>query len=166
MMPSQKAHISPLRLKRSGFSLLEVLITLVIISIGLLGLAGLQAKALKNNHSAYHRSQSTLLAYDIVDRMRANTESMGNYLSTFMVPTVALAQATCKTTGAGCSSALMAQNDLFEWNTDLTTILPIGSGGITRNLAGDIYTISVTWDDNRDGVVDNKDPNFQVSFQP
>ncbi len=58
--------------RQYGFSLLEVLIALLVLSIGLLGLAGLQTLGLKFNMQSYQRTQAALLAYDIVDRMRAN----------------------------------------------------------------------------------------------
>jgi len=146
--------------QQSGFSLLEVLITLVILAIGLLGLAGLQATGLKSNLSAYHRSQATQLAYDIADRMRANMTAINNYPA--INPTTATAQAGCL--AGGCSPALMAQHDIYEWNLALTTALPSGRGTISPAIAG-IYTISIQWDDNRDGAVDGNDPDFQVSFQ-
>src|SRR4030065_2717121 len=57
-----------------GFTLLEVLVAIVVMSIGLLGLAGLMASSLKNSHSAYQRTQATWLAYDALDRMRANRQ--------------------------------------------------------------------------------------------
>ncbi len=60
----------------TGFTLIEVLIAMLVLAVGLLGLAGLQATSLRNNQSAYNRSQATQLAYDLADRMRANfTES-------------------------------------------------------------------------------------------
>ena len=152
--------------RQSGYSLLEILIAIAVTSVGLFGLAGMQATGLKNNHSAYHRSQATVLAYDIADRMRANRSSINNYLSSYMT----LAQATsngatvgCKST-SGCTTIQMAQNDLVEWNSDLTTALPGATGTIT--VAGSIYTITVNWDDDRDGDVDTDDPAFQVSFEP
>ena len=61
-----------------GFTLIEVLIAIVVLAIGLLGLAGLQASSLKNNTSAYTRSQAQLLAYDMLDRLRANREGVIN----------------------------------------------------------------------------------------
>jgi len=67
MMISQK-NIN----KCAGFSLLEILITVFILAIGLLGLAALQMTSLKNNHSAQHRTSAVVLAYDIADRMRLN----------------------------------------------------------------------------------------------
>jgi type IV pilus assembly protein PilV len=152
--------------RQAGFSLFEVLIAIVITSIGLLGLAGMQAAGLQNNHSAYQRSQATMLAYDIADRMRANTVSIDNYLTSFMTleqATAAGEQAGCKTT-SGCSTIEMAQNDLRDWNTALTAALPGATGTIT--VTGNIYTVSVNWDDDRDGDVDTDDPDFKVSFQP
>jgi len=152
-------------IRQSGFSMIELLITIAVLSIGLLGLAGTHTRGLVSQQSAYHRSQATILAYDIADRMRANTASIDNYLTSFMT----LAQAktagetvACRNTD-GCSAAQMAQSDLFDWSVALTDALPDATGIIT--VAGSTYTIRVNWDDNRDGSVDNNDPNFVVSFQ-
>tara|TARA_R110001583_G_scaffold173287_1_gene327195 strand:- start:40849 stop:41307 length:459 start_codon:yes stop_codon:yes gene_type:complete len=145
--------------KQSGFTLLEVLITLVILAIGLLGLAGMQATGLKNNHSAYMRSQATQFAYDIADRMRANTIAIASYITSD--PSTASAQASCM--AAGCTPAQMAGNDLFEWNSALTSTLPLAEA--TISVATGVYTITINWDDNRDGLVDSDDPDFQVSFE-
>jgi type IV pilus assembly protein PilV len=153
--------------RQSGTSLFEVLIAIVVLSIGLLGLAGAQATGLMNNQGAYHTSQATVLAYDMADRMRANTESITNYLTKFKTleeAEIIGPKMHCKDTAGECGSALMAQNDLFEWNSALKAALPDPTGTIA--LAGDIYTITLRWDDNRDGVIDTDDPSFQVSFQP
>ena len=56
----------------SGFTLLEVLITLIVLSVGLLGLAGLQTMSLRNNHDAYLRNQATIQANDLVERLRGS----------------------------------------------------------------------------------------------
>jgi type IV pilus assembly protein PilV len=63
---------TPRQHKISGFTLIEVLIAMLILSVGLLGLAGFQASSARNNTSAYNRSQATQLAYDLADRIRAN----------------------------------------------------------------------------------------------
>ncbi|OUR73987.1 type IV pilus modification protein PilV [Methylophaga sp. 41_12_T18] len=146
---------------QSGFTLLEVLISLVILSIGLLGLAGIQATSLKDNHTAYNRSQATQLTYDITDRMRANKVAIDNYLTSFMASTAATAQAGCLI--AGCTATEMAQHDLYEWQTAFIDILPSGRNTITK--AGDTYTVMLSWDEDRDGDNTN-DPEFQASFQP
>ena len=156
--------------KNTGFTLIEVLIAMLVLAIGLLGLAGLQATSIRNTQSAYNRSQATQLAYDLADRMRTNPSAAGNYLTTFMAPTAATCATNdtpctaCASTANSCTPTQLAVKDLFEWNTELTSTLPSGAGTIT-NPAGAIYTITINWDDNRDGSVDNSDPNFAMSFQ-
>jgi type IV pilus assembly protein PilV len=155
--------------KNSGFTLIEVLIAALILSVGLLGLAGLQAASIKNNLSAYNRSQATQLAYDMADRMRANKNASldpatgnvieaGAYLTATMALATAKAQESCAAV-TGCSGAQMAENDLFQWNAALTGTLPSGTGTITVVAATRVFTITVNWDDNA------SDPNFSVSFQ-
>ncbi len=159
--------------KDSGFTLIEVLIATLVLAVGLLGLAGLQATSIRNNLSAYNRSQATQLAYDMADRMRANKKesldpTTGNVItaSTYLTiaPTAAVAQASCVTT-VGCTGAQMAQNDLFQWNAALTGTMPGALGTIAVVVATGVFTVTVNWDDNRDGVVNASDPNFLVSFQ-
>ena len=150
-------------IKRSGFSLLEVLIALVLLSIGLLGLASLQITGLKNNQRAHHRSQATQLSYDIADRMRSNKVALNTYST--IDPSNAEAKLVCITI-AGCSASEMAENDLYEWNVALVSTLPSSLGTISTLLPVGTYQITITWDDNRDGLIDGKDPVFQTSFQP
>lgn len=143
----------------NGFTLIEVLVAVIILAIGLLGLAGIQTVGLKNNQSAYMRSQATQLAYDIADRMRANVAGAATY--TAIDPPDAAETASCKT-AAGCTPAQLAQTDLYQWNTTLTNILPGGSGTIA--LAGNTFTITITWDDDHDDDNSNN-PSFQTSFR-
>ncbi len=159
--------------RQSGFTLFEVLIAIAVTSIGLLGLAAMQAIGLKNNQNAYHNTQSTVLAYDIADRMRANADSMNNYLTNYVSPEETPTEGeeegdvpdlpNCNDS-SGCTAAQMAQSDLLEWNAAVASALPSGTGTIT--IAADIYTATISWDGDQDGDVDNADPNFQVSFQP
>lgn len=123
------------RLRRQGgFSMIEVLVTVLILAIGLLGLAGLQSTSLRSNHSAYLRSQATVLAYDIVDRLRANrTEALnGNY-------DIALEETLTGTS--------IVATDIIAWKDNLATTLPEGDGAIDRD--GTAFTITVQWDDTR-----------------
>lgn len=150
-----------IRSRQSGFTLLEVLISLVILAIGLLGLASLQATGLKNNHSAYHRSQATQLSYDIADKIRSNMAAISSYAS--ITPSSALAKSGCTTKAGTCSVTDMAQNDLFEWNNALAAVLPSGAGTITQ--AGSEYIIAITWDDDRDGNNANN-INIQTRIRP
>lgn len=168
----QENYLCILR-KSSGFTLIEVLIAALVLGVGLLGLAGLQANNIRNNLSAYNRSQATQLTYDIADRMRANRNECVNLItgsvittSTYltMASTDAVAQDNCSILD-GCTSVEMAQNDLFQWNAALATTLPGSIGAITADANTGVFTISINWDDNRDGVVNTLDPNFSVSFQ-
>ncbi len=166
---------------KSGFTLIEVLISILVLSFGLLGLAGLQALGLKNNVSAYHRGQATQLAYDMADRIRANIEE-AKKSNTSIYNTLAASSAnvqnSCKA-APGCTTSELAQNDLYEWNESIK-ILPSGSGqinladqSVTIKPAGatpavktkvTVCTIIITWDDDRNGI-DTNDPNFKMSFQ-
>lgn len=123
--------------KQTGFTLLEVLITVVILAIGLLGLAGLQATALAYNSTAYQRSQATNLAYDIIDRARANA---------------AAARAGAYNVNFGFSNqgtGTLAQRDLSEWRQSLINNLPAGTGSVQWDNANNIFRVIVQWDDSR-----------------
>jgi type IV pilus assembly protein PilV len=118
-----------------GFSMVEVLVTVIVLAIGLLGLAGLQAYGLQNNHGAYIRSQASLLSYDIVDSMRANRNGAlnGNYNVDF------------GDTLAGAGQAVL---DVNRWVQELADTLPNGEGSIQVDASG-AATISVRWDEDR-----------------
>jgi type IV pilus assembly protein PilV len=160
-----------------GFTLIEVLVAIVVLSIGLLGLAGLQAISLQNNHSAYLRMQATLAANDMTDRMRAN---MGAVKAKNYNKPTATQHTECKTT-TGCSPQYMAENDAYEWNTNTLALLPSGAGVVcidsTPNdadatpvdpqcddKAAGSYVIKVWWKDDRDPS--GKLMRFVTSFQP
>lgn len=155
------------RHRQTGFGLFEILMTIVVLAIGLLGLAAMQATGLKNNESAYRASQATVLAYDIADRMRSNMGGINSYLTANMTLDEAEAAGIvsgCKTT-AGCSPSELAQTDLVEWSAALDADLPGATGLVV--LDGTTYTVTVGWDDDLDGAEDDEDdPTFVVSFQP
>jgi type IV pilus assembly protein PilV len=124
--------------KQHGFSLLEALITLLIISLGLLGIAGIIANSLKVNQGAYVRSQASWLANDIIDRMRANritAESAGLPYNLSIGTDPA---------GGGIPLA-----DLTAWRAALASALPSGTGGVALDAATRKVTVTVQWDDTR-----------------
>jgi type IV pilus assembly protein PilV len=168
----------PLRLNTSqlhqsaGLTLVEILVAVVVLSIGLLGLAGLQAAALRNNHSAYLRSQATVFGYDMADRMRANpiAISNGNYDSP-----AATAVSACLN-AAGCTPAQMATHDMSEWSIALANTLPGGTGVVCIDATpddgtqgapacdgtGSVYAVKVWWQDDRTGTP----MGFVMSVEP
>jgi type IV pilus assembly protein PilV len=119
---------------QSGFTMLEVLVSILIMAIGMLGLAGLMAASMRNNHGAYHRTQAVWLAYDVADRMRANRQNAlaGSY-------NIALGAVA---PGGGAINAV----DLTQW-LNAVSALPQGLGAV--NVAGGAVTITVQWNDTR-----------------
>lgn len=168
-------HRHGTRRKHSGFTMIEVLIALIVLSVGLLGLAGLQSAGLRFNQSAAMRSQATQLAYDMADRMRSNVvaSDAGDYLG------AAGLTASCHTT-TGCTPAEMAADDLAQWNQAIQRYLPGGAGLICRDAtpndgtgpgapacdgnATSPLSIKLWWDDDRDGNLDQVP--FAMAFEP
>jgi type IV pilus assembly protein PilV len=109
--------------------MLEVLISIVVIAFGLLGIAGLQAFAVKNNQSANMRTTASALALDMVDRVQSNWAgaSAGAYNKPTLDSSYTSPVAGCKTT-AGCTSSDLAATDLSEWSTLVASALPNGRG--------------------------------------
>jgi type IV pilus assembly protein PilV len=123
---------SRLRETAAGFTLLEVLIAIVVVAFGLLGLAGLQVFALRNNASAAQRVTASNLTVDIVDRMKANYLGVvaGNYNGPTAAAYAGPAVSTCASKGGACSAANLATTDLFEWQQRVAATLPGGVGRV------------------------------------
>ncbi len=124
--------------KECGFSLLEVLIAVLILSIGLLGLAALHATSLKANHGAYHKSQATYLAYDMVDRLRANRPQAINGSYNQVI------------TDGNKAGTTLADADVNDWLANTAGLLPSGDGAINCTAAG-ACTVTVVWNIAREG---------------
>ena len=114
-------------LRAAGFTLLEVLIALVVLSIGLLGVAGLQAKSQQFSSQAYLQTQATVLAHDMFERMRANPQ--GLIMNTYYNNPTASSNDNCFKL-VGCSAQQMAQNDMYEWLQDVARTLPGGTATV------------------------------------
>jgi len=173
--------LHPINLRRgqSGFTLIEVLVSALILAIGLVGVAGLQAMSLKNNQSAYTRSQASALAYDLADRMRTNVTGAN---AGFYSPANAQRHGSCST-AVGCSVQQMAQHDIAEWETELSNNLPMGTGFVCIDSTpydgtgpgdaqcdgtGTRFSVKVWWDDNRDGAISVTAANnerMSITFQ-
>jgi len=140
-----------------GIGLIEILIALVVLSIGFLAAARMQIEGMRFSQSAYYNSQAYYMATDIIDRMRANIDgvSEGAYDANF-VTSAEQVDPGCAT--KACTPAEIASQDLFDWSVrlhpslagvDTPPALPSGEGSVARAevvaAAGGQYTVSVYW---------------------
>ena len=130
--------------KQQGVSLIESLIALLVISVGLLGIAALQITAMSQNGSALNHSQAVWIAYDISDRIRANDSQFVNYAG---IDTNNSYNQDCMTNT--CTNAQMLTADASDLGT-LVSSLPAGRGIITSNADG--LVVSIMWDDEGTGA--------------
>lgn len=148
--------------RQRGFTLIETLIAALVLSVGLLGLAGLNAVSHKLTHSAYLRSQAASLAYEIADAMRANRANADDYYDKMQGPD------DCNNDFVRPNTGDVASDDLAEWKNHIVCVLPEGSGII--ELAASTVTITVSWNDSRaesipEGETAPDPPAFELETQ-
>lgn len=167
-----------------GMTLIEVLVSLVIFSIGMLGIANMLMVSSKSNSSSYAKQQAVQCVADIFDRIRANQQAAiaGNYnvsnINSSGSPTIPSApSALCN--AVSCSASQLAAYDTWHWLSNDLTKLPNGSGSITTapapGAAGNtLVTVTVQWDDSpaqtqigtRSSTQSTANPNMvQLSIQ-
>ena len=134
--------------KQLGFSMVEILVTLVIVSITLLGTAGLQLYAMRVNQGGQFRTQAVFLASDIAERMEANKQEAINGSYALGNTTAASPLSTACNTDA-CSSFNLAAYDLNQWGNSVAALLPQPSWQIVQTTTGNpsTYSIIVRWTD-------------------
>jgi len=130
--------------KQHGATLIEVLVAMLILAIGLLGLAGLQTVSVQSNQGAYYRSQATILANDIVDRMRANRVAAIANRSSYSVSFPA-------SKSDNTISGTVATQDINGWLNALALSLPQGTGSLSLDNTNNI-TVIICWNDRRAAI--------------
>jgi type IV pilus assembly protein PilV len=147
--------------KRSqGFSLVEVLIALIVMSVGMLGIAGLYVQSMQAGRTSMLRHHAVTLAGDIADRIRANPTAGAAYVASTG------ADNNCVAQGTDCSVAEMAAQDILLWQAQAAEFLPAmgdGSQQVVVNYDAvavpPIYTITVRWDE---PTPDNIPPSYTI----
>jgi type IV pilus assembly protein PilV len=127
----------------AGFTLLEVLVTLFVIAMALLGTAGLQAYAMKFTQSGQMRTQAVILGSDLLERLEANNEAaiLGAYVAN-PLPTVV----TVDCDAAACTQANLAVYDLVQFGAKLAAELPSSTATVAVAGAGPwTYTLQINW---------------------
>lgn len=128
--------------RQTGFSLIEAMVSLVVVSVGMIGIASLYGQGLRASSTALTRTLAVNLAADMGDRIRMNREGGAAYGG-------AAANNNCSAAGgATCTPPQMAANDLFEWNARIAQSLPNGVGAVAYvGTTPPTYTITLTWDE-------------------
>jgi type IV pilus modification protein PilV len=172
--------------RQRGVSLIEVLVAVMIFSVGLVGLAGLLIMSTRSNQAAYLRTQVVYLAHNMADRMSANPSAVwdGSYNSN-SYPTATSVTTKCDLSSS-CTPDDLATHDMQMWSTQLTTFLPTakatincanGSAGFTPSAAqfgmrppyGGNCIMTVTWSERGAGDSSNSAAFLQTftwEFQP
>lgn len=144
----------PQHSRAAGFSLLEALITMVVLIFGLMGMAKMTAVAVSTNHSAYLRSQAVLQAHNMADRMYANNPRIynknaadvhaDNYAG-ISAPADTKPSPDCY--AVSCTPAQIAAYDAWQWNTANALLLPSGEGSVVcpADPCAGLFTIRLDW---------------------
>jgi type IV pilus assembly protein PilV len=134
---------------QAGFSIVEVMVALMVLAVGMLGIASLYVTSLRSSGSAISRMQAVNLASDLADRIRANRFARTAYENDDP-------ESHDCTDVTDCSEADMAENDVFLWKQQIADVLPGDADGDVVYAAGapnapDDYTITVSWTERGSG---------------
>lgn len=138
--------------RTAGFSLMEVLIALVVLAVGILGVASLQGNSLRSTYGAHLRTQANTLAQDMIERLRANRDyalANGDNYRIAVSDSASGSVKDCST--QTCSAAELAAFDKQQWLTNIET-LPKGKARVNIDPANRAATIVVMWDNDRSGA--------------
>jgi len=139
MMPTTR------RARQSGVGLIEVLVAVLVLSIGFLGVAALEARSLSTNNSAMARSMATISSYSILDAMRADVDNAKGGAYNTSSP---LSPASCPAAGTTLASV-----QLKQWCDQLGTSVgkvATTTGAVQCSATG-LCTVTVSYDDSRAG---------------
>lgn len=137
-----------------GFSLLETLVALTVLSIGLLGLAALHLKSMRAGQEGFFHTLAIQQLNDMAERLRANATALAN--STLDELTALSHPPQC---APACTAAQIIEQEFYEWNIQNKLLLPAGRGEV-RLLDDHTYEIIVRWDNHRTGHPDSYLENY------
>ncbi len=146
------------RRRSAGFSLIEVLVAVLIVSVGVLGVAGLQLVSLRNNTASMFRTQAFQASYEIIDRARANPEQ--DYSIAIDDPVPAFDDCTAQE----CTPAQMRTFDVATWLTQVQNDLPAGDAEIVFDAGTSTLTVTVRWQDDRNPAAGTLDVTVTTSL--
>lgn len=142
--------------KQAGFSMIEVLITILVFAIGMLGIASLQTAGMRLTRDAELTGQASILATSMADRMRGNISFTSSYSDVDGTDRTCLDEGS-DTPEPTCS---VAEEEMIKWNEEIASVLPAGSGAVTNNLS--TYTITITWTESQDSTQANDEKSYEL----
>jgi type IV pilus assembly protein PilV len=142
-----------------GFTLIEVLVALVVMSVGMLGIAALYLEGLRAGRTAIYRTTAVNLAADMADRIRANEQAGNAYAGTGPG-----SDESCVNGDEDCTPAELANDDWFSWNRQIETQLPEGAGAeiLVDGGPARIYTITLQWPE----IGQTEPASYRLSLRP
>jgi type IV pilus assembly protein PilV len=148
--------------QQSGFSLIEVMVSMLVISLGVLGMAGMQITAKRAGFEAVQRTSATSLATDLIERMRSNPEALSSYVTTGIGGGSIVSEPTpdCSDDGTnGCSFTELATHDLWEWEQ------AVDGASETREIEGDTVAVGGLFDPTACIAVDGGSVTISVVWE-
>ncbi|MDH5516204.1 MAG: type IV pilus modification protein PilV [Gammaproteobacteria bacterium] len=140
--------------KQSGFSLIEVLLAFLILSIGLLGVAGLQTTSVKASHTAMLRTIAITKVQELIERMRSNSTAVPTDYAQARGAALTLGiNSNCDGTAAvSCAPAVLAANDIYTWgwsliNAGLPATATEAAVTVDVTVTPPVTTVSVYWNE-------------------
>ena len=134
--------------RQTGFTLVEAMVSLVVLAVGMLGIAVLYIESLRSGQMSVSYTNAVTLAADMADRIRSNPSAVNNYIGAGNGNGTAGGDNDCVNGAADCTPAQMALDDLFRWYEDVKTLMPVGrsaSVAVVNNPPVDEYTITLSW---------------------
>jgi len=134
--------------KYRGDTMIEVLVTVLILAVGVLGVAAMQVTTYQNLSISHSASVAALVADDFAERMRANgIEALADTYNHSADPGTAYTDCTANV----CTTSQLAGYDMGIWWEELGATLPLGRGQVARNGGTNTFTLTVRWDEDRSG---------------
>lgn len=165
--------IIPKKGRQTGFTLLEALISVVVISFGLLGILGLQTVGLKNTHVSGGRTVAAMEIENMVSAIRANAEAVADdAFNQIKNPSAGSAPETDCSKSA-CTAAQLAEYDAYQWDERIANTLPNGQGAVACVNVGGVcppdeptFMITVTWNEKDQLEGANNQQQYSVVIRP
>ena len=153
--------MNPYQKNERGVGLIEVLVTLLILSTTLIALSALQTRSLQFNQGAYFRSQANMLAYDMLDRIRVNDGLPATAVAPRPTREPLAAYTMAETIAANATAATtpLSAADRFQWLRSIAASLPGGRGQITCNNTSRVCRIEITWTELNSSDLQYEDEN-------